>query len=55
MFVLNQLIGTLLVHPEWDEMFKIALKYSYLVFSLFTFHYYKDLMEVLSAAGGLGG
>lgn len=55
MFVLNQLIGTLLVHPEWDEMFKIALKYSFFLISLFTFRYFKEIMDVISAAGGLNG
>lgn len=55
MFVLNQLVGTLLVNPDWDEMFRIALKYSFLIVSLLTLRYFEDVLLSVDAFRGFNG
>lgn len=53
MFILNQLLGSFLVHPDWDETFKWAVRYAMLVISLGAIIYVNELKDLLEHAGGM--
>lgn len=52
MFVLNQMLGTVLVHPDFDAMFQFAFRY--VVFAA-VYHLYQMFPDVVIAANTFEG
>lgn len=53
MFVINQMIGSFLVHPDWDEIFRQTVRYLMLVTFVGVLVYIHDVKDILETAGGI--
>lgn len=53
MLILNQLIGSFLVHPDWDEAFRQSVRYVFLVVTLGATVYITEIKDLLDTAGGI--
>lgn len=53
MFVLNYTIGSLLVHPDWDEHLRQCVRYSLLAISCGSLAYYLELKELIDIVKGI--
>lgn len=55
MFVINQLLGTLLVHPDWDASLQIGLRYVTLGISVYVVDCITDVSLAVSTFEGMYG
>lgn len=49
MFIINQLVGTVLVHPDWDACFQMSVRYLTLGASV----YITDIIDIVNQMDGL--
>lgn len=52
MFVLNQMFGTVLVHPDFDAMFQYAFRYTVLVAIIYLYEMFPDVVMAANTFEG---
>lgn len=55
MFVLNQMLGTILIHPDWDTTIQWSIKYITFGASVFIVASLADVMLAVNAFEGYHG
>lgn len=55
MFVVNQLLGTILVHPDWDAMIQLGFRYVTLGVSVYVVQYVADVSMAVNTFEGMYG
>lgn len=53
MFVLNQVFHTMMVQPDWDEMFKILVRMAMIMVPVAVGLYITELKDLAVIAGGI--
>lgn len=55
MFVINQLLGTIMVHPDWDASIQLGLRYVTLGVSVYVVQLCADVSLAVNTFEGMYG